>query len=188
MKIIFINACVRENSRTLALCRTYINMHFAESGCEIEELVLSQMKLLPLDSQALASRECDIEEQCFSSERYRPAKQFANADMILIGAPYWDCSFPAQLKLYFENICVNGITFGYGERGNPLVLCRAVRLVYITTAGGYIPKPSSAELHIKELCTMFGIPDVRFYCAEGLDIDENQPEDILNRTAREFCR
>ena len=37
------------------------------------------------------------------------AKQFAEADEVIIAAPFWDLSFPAALKQYFEQINVLGI-------------------------------------------------------------------------------
>ena len=56
------------------------------------------------------------------------ARQFAAADQIVIAAPYWDLSFPAALKQYFEQINVLGITFAYTPEGVPKGLCRARKL------------------------------------------------------------
>ena len=66
------------------------------------------------------------------------ARLFADADLVVVGAPYWDLSFPALLKIYIENIMVLGVTFIYGERGQVIPLGRAGRMFYISTAGGYI--------------------------------------------------
>ena len=52
------------------------------------------------------------------------ARQFAAADRIVIAAPLWDLSFPAQLKVYLENIYVTGIVTKYSEAGEPVGLCR----------------------------------------------------------------
>ena len=49
----------------------------------------------------------------------------AQADEILIGAPYWGCLFPAVLRIYLERIYVNGIVFRYGLDGRSLRMCRA---------------------------------------------------------------
>lgn len=61
-------------------------------------------------------------------------KDFAEADEIVIGAPYWDLSFPAALKIYIEHAAVMGVTFHYTEEGRCEGLCRAKHLTYITTA------------------------------------------------------
>ena len=69
------------------------------------------------------------------------AHQFADADDIIIAAPYWDLGFPAQLKTYIENIYVTGIVSAYNDHGQSCGLCRARSLTYITTAGGaYDPR------------------------------------------------
>ena len=112
-------------------------------------------------------------------EAYRYAREFAKADEVLIGAPYWDCSFPAILKIYLEQICVNGIAFRYGENGLPQKLCACKKLIYITTAGGFLPADSSLELYIKELCGLLCIPDILWIKAEGLDIQGNDPDKIM---------
>ena len=43
---------------------------------------------------------------------------FADADDIIIAAPYWDLGFPAQLKTYIENIYVTGIVSAYNDHGS----------------------------------------------------------------------
>lgn len=73
----------------------------------------------------------------FDDPMFRYAKQFANADEIVVAAPFWDLSFPAKLKIYLEQIAVAGITFRY-TNGRPTGLCKAKKLTYITTSGGPI--------------------------------------------------
>ena len=182
MKGLFVNACVREKSRTLELCREYVKKHW--DGEEISEFVLKENALEPFNAQMLQQRDADIFAGDLTSVRYDCARDFADADEILIGAPFCDCSFPAMLKVYLEHVCVNGITFGYGNDGTPLRLCKAKKLVYITTAGGYIGSPNSLELYLKELCAMFGIQELQIYKAEGLDIVANDTEAILEETLK----
>ena len=89
----------------------------------------------------------------------------------MIAAPYWDLSFPAALKQYFEQINVVGITFKYTEDGIPVGLCKARRLYYVTTAGGsYVPEEFGFG-YIKALSQGFyGIQEVRKIEAAGLDL------------------
>lgn len=86
-----------------------------------------------------------------------------------------------MLKIYLEQICVNGITFRYGADGRPIKICMGKKLVFITTAGGYLCENSSLELYWKELCGLFGIPEMLFFKAEGLDIQGNDSREILQR-------
>lgn len=184
MKALFINACVRRESRTALLCTEYMAKHW--QNAEVTELDLNEMKLAALDRAGLARRSHDEDAAKLDGPAFRLAHDFAEADEILIGAPYWDCSFPALLKIYLEHVCVTGVTFGYGEDGTPVGLCRAGKLTYITTAGGYLPEPSSVELHMQELCHMLGINTLEFHKAEGLDIQGNDVTEILDRALEEL--
>ena len=109
------------------------------------------------------------------------ARQFAEADEIVIAAPFWDLSFPAALKQYFEQINVPGVTFFYTPQGIPKGLCRAKRLTYITTAGGdFLPEEYGAG-YVKALAQNFyGIAEFRLIKAAGLDIDGADVDAIMN--------
>lgn len=74
---------------------------------------------------------------------------------------------------------MNGITFRYGEDGRPVRLCKGQKLIVVTTAGGYLPQTGSLEAYWKEICALLGISELRFYKAEGLDIQGNDPQAIL---------
>ena len=186
MKALFVDACVREQSRTRTLCEAYMRKRWTEPDAEIRRLELCHEELLPLNGERLRRRDSDIAAGNFASEDYRYAREFAEAEEILIGAPYWDCSFPALLKIWLERVCVNGIAFRYGEDGRPVKICACSKLIVITTAGGYLGEHSSLESYWQELCGLFGIPELRFYKAEGLDIQGSDPQAILQGTAALF--
>ena len=86
------------------------------------------------------------------------------------------------LKLYLENITVTGITFRYTSDGKPESLCRAKVLDYVTTSGGYIGQNDFGFSYISALAkSFFGIPKIRRYTAEGLDIYGADPDAILRK-------
>ena len=181
-KLLFVNACVREHSRTDALSRRYLEKIKSRSPeCQIEEIRLTELALKPLDAAALKQRDEDIAAGRQDMQKYHLAYQFAAADEIVIAAPYWDCLFPAILRLYLEQICVTGITLAYGENGAPVKKCRAGRLTYITTCGGFLPEKSAVESFIREMGRLFSMDDVQFYAAEGLDVFPDRVQDILNK-------
>ena len=162
-KILFINACVRPESRTMELSRQLLS----RLDGEITEVDLYKEDLFPLSNKGIEKRALND----ISGEEFEAARQFANADTIVIAAPFWDLSFPAVLKLYFENITVSGITFEYSEKGHPVSKCRAKKLYYITTSGGYIGNNNFGFDYVKALAeNFFGINDINFFAAEGLDI------------------
>lgn len=173
--IIYINACVRDDSRTDKISRKLLS----KLG-EYTELKLSEMNLKPLDNESLKYRSELIESCQFNHEMFKYARQFAEADTIVISAPFWDLSFPAILKTYLENIYVTGIVSKYDNNGKPAGLCKAEKLYYVTTAGGPYVSTFSYE-YIKALATTaFGIKNTELIYAEMLDIVGNNPEEIIN--------
>ena len=185
-KILFLNCCIRENSRTLRLSQSYLDKIKNESEYQIEEVFLSTLDISPLNRQSLDTRDKDIACGNTDSDKYRLAHEFAAADKIVIAAPYWDSSFPSVLKVYIENISVKGITFECGDDGKPVKKCHADSLVYITTSGGFINKNPGVKIFMEELCSWFVIDDFKFYCAQGLDIIPDKVDNILSGTLSEM--
>lgn len=107
------------------------------------------------------------------------ANQFAATDEILIAAPYWDLSFPSLLRVYLEKIVVVGITFGY-EGSNCVGYCKANRIRYFSSCGGYVNKHLGAE-YIRHLGSMLGINEVKEYILTGMDIDPSKRETLFNQ-------
>ena len=162
-KILFINACVRAGSRTEELSRHLLN----EIGGDVTEVDLYKENILPISEKDLAKRN----SHDYSGSEFDFAKQFKDADAIVIAAPFWDLSFPSVLKVYLENITVSGITFEYSREGRPIGNCNAKKLYYVTTSGGPIGKNNLGFDYVKALAeNFFGIEKTYFFSAEGLDI------------------
>ncbi len=165
--ILYINACCRENSRTDELAQHLIS----KLNGNMHQLKLYEENIKPLDARLLGERDGLLKDGRTDDERLSFARQFASADVIVIAAPYWDLMFPSVLKVYLENICVCGVTFHYSEKGVPVSLCKAHKLCYVTTAGGFIGENNFGFDYVKALAKgFFGITDVSFFSAEGLDI------------------
>lgn len=179
--LLLVNACVqRETSRTDRLCRTWLREN-RRAGCDVEEVVLEEEQLRGLDTQMLAERNRLLRECELTHVMFRYARQFCDADEIVIAAPYWDLSFPAALKCYLEAVSVVGLTFRYREDGAPEGLCRAKRLTYITTSGGFIGANNFGYDYVKALAALFGIAEIQMVSAEGLDIAGADAEHILQQ-------
>lgn len=178
--VLFVNACVREHSRTRALAQTVLEC----LGGTVTEVNLNRCNALPMGREALAQREKALEQGQLDSPAFQLARQFAQAEEIVIAAPFWDLMFPAMLKVYLESVCISGITFRYQE-GIPQGLCKARRLIYVTTAGGYIPTDYGFQ-YIDALCkTFFAIPETRAFRCQGLDIWGNDPQKLLADAQKE---
>ena len=177
---LYINACPREESRTERLARAYL-AHISD----VTELNVYDQPLVPLDRKRLAHRESLIAGGKWHDPMFDYAHQFADADDIIIAAPYWDLAFPAALKVYLEWSSMLGITFHYTLEGKQEGLCKAGNLVYITTSGGEIGEKNYGYDYLKGLSQMFGISRTHCLTAEGLDVWENDPQAILNRAKKQ---
>lgn len=215
-KILFINACIRDCSRTLRLARHLLDrldsaaggMSGSDSkgisnsaiggksgsdsegmsgstagqisGTAIEVVDLRKEKIQAISSfDPLERRDRMVKEGRTDAPELKYARQFADADTIVIAAPYWDLAFPAILKIYLEHITVTGVTFRYSPEGRPVGMCKARRLFYVMTSGG----PAVFNMGYDYICTLcrnfFGIDDIRLFKAENLDIVGNDPEVIM---------
>ena len=173
--VLFVNGCVRENSRTLELAKAVLE-HVSDA---VEELRLYPDGPEGLDGEKLRLREELLAAKDYDHPMLRFAKQFAAADTIVMAAPFWDLAFPAKIRAYLEEVSVSGITFRYGPDGRPQGLCKAKKLIYVTTSGGPIMKDFGFA-YVESLAHLFyGISDVRLVKAEGLDIWGNHPAEIL---------
>jgi len=181
--ILFVNACVRKESRTKRLAEALL----AKLDDEITEVKLEDIDFTITNEGFLTKRDALIAAGKFDDESFALARQFAEADTIVIAAPYWDLSFPATLKQYIENINVLGITFEYTPEGMPKGRCKAKKLYYVTTAGGtYVPDEFGYG-YIKTLAKDFyGIVDVELIKATGFDVYGESPEAILEKACKEL--
>ena len=166
--ILFVNACVRKESRTRILAEKLL----ARLGRPYEEVCLERTAFPVADGEFLRRRDQLLSEGDLQNPMFALARQFSEAETVVIAAPFWDLSFPAAVKQYFEQINVVGITFRYAEDGVPVGLCRAKRLFYVTTAGGHYVPEEFGFGYVKALAqNYYGIQDVRLIKAVGLDVD-----------------
>ena len=166
--ILYLNACVRKESRTARLAEKLL----LKLGKSYEEIRLEKIDFPTVNEEYLNKRDQLIITGNYQDPMFDLARRFSEAETIVIAAPFWDLSFPAILKQYLEHINVVGITFKYSEDGVPVGLCRANRLFYVTTAGGYYVPEEYGFGYIKALAqNYYGIQDVRLITAIGLDVD-----------------
>ena len=166
--ILYVNACVRKESRTRELAEKLLS----KLDKPFEEIRLEKMVFPTSNDDYLNLRDQLVSRGDFQNPLFDLARQFSEAETIVIAAPYWDLSFPAMLKQYLEQITVVGVTFKYSEEGIPVSLCKAKRLFYVTTAGGFFVPEDYGFGYVKALAqNYYGIPEVRKIEAVGLDID-----------------
>ena len=174
MKLLIVDCCIRgEASRTKQLLDRFLEaLEPLPPEVERTYLNLMEMDLQYLSGDFFQQRQTLLEAGNRSHPRFDLAHAFAQADRIVIAAPFWDLSVPALLKVYIENISVDGITFFCDEAGMH-GKCQAQRLLFLTTRGdrfGSGPMEQGSR-YLEALCRMFGIRGYQCIYAEGLDAD-----------------
>ena len=164
-KLVIIDSCMRAESRTrriLNAAREVLSTRY-----DIEIIDVNAAGLLPLTPEGLEERTSGIvPEQTLSL-----AKTIAAADRLVVAAPFWDMSFPATLKAFFENMSLYGVTFE--DNGHTCVgLCKCKKVMYITTRGMDIETGSPREQgssYLMALSTLWGLGEVTTVAAKNLD-------------------
>lgn len=191
--ILWINACMRgpEQSRTWRLCRTFLEEYrAAHPVARLVERDLTRGDQ-PVMTAQLAKQRDELARGEADDPLLIPARELAQADLIVVGAPYWDMAFPAALKVYLEWACTLGLTFRYSEKGELIGLCSASKLVYITTAGGDVEGRNFGYDYVKGVAEMLGIRDTVCVAAARLDVWGTDVEAALGKAEeklRELAR
>ena len=181
--ILFVDACVRKDSRTKRLAEALLEKLNEDEAC----VSLEEISFAVSDEAYLKKRDNLIAKGAYDDDMFALARQFSQADTIVIAAPYWDLSFPAMLKQYIEAINVLGITFEYTPEGFPKGLCKAKKLYYVMTAGGSFVPEDFGYGYVKTLCQSFyGIKDVELISATGLDVYGADVSLILNEAVNKI--
>lgn len=175
-KILFINACIRPESRTLRLA----NHLLSKLDGEVVEVNLERERIEPLTTESLKYRLDLLADGEFEDPMLHYARQFREADTIVIAAPYYDLSFPSSLKVYLESVACVGLTFYYDENEVAQTHCKAKKLYYVSTGGGVLKKQFGFE-YVKALAGEFyHIFDVQGFFAEKLDLLGSDPATIMD--------
>ena len=183
-KALYIDCCIRGGqSRTGTLAEAFLAAYGAREDVELTRLTLMDEPLIPFTNGFFWQREHLLERGELDHPRFRYAHQFQEADRIVIAAPFWDLSFPALLKVYIENLCVQGITFDCNEQNGCFGVCRAEKMLFLTTRGGALegsPMDNGTK-YLSDMAQFFGIPWFDHIAADALDMGLEPAETILAR-------
>ena len=169
-EVLFVDCCIRGNeSRTRRLADRFLAA--LDPAYHVTRLNLMEENLPYFKGDYFVERQRLLESGDRSHPRFRYAHQFAEADLIVIAAPFWDLSFPALLKVYVEQVSVDGITFGSTEKGLQ-GLCQASDMVFLTTRGGFYTDDDMemGSRYLDALHTFFGVGRYHCIAADGMDV------------------
>ena len=164
-KLIIIDSCMREESRTrviLGAAREVLSARY-----DIETIDVNATGLPPVTPEVLTERTLGR----VPAEALSIADRIAKADRLVIAAPFWDMSFPAVLKAFFENMSLYNVTFT--DDGTTCTgLCKCRKVLYITTRGMDIPTGDfrdQGSSYLKALSSLWGLGEVITVAAWNLD-------------------
>ena len=179
-KLIVIDSCMREESRTkviLDAAREVLSARY-----EVETIDVNALALPPLTPEGLKARDAGVVPQ----EALSVAGRIALADRLVIAAPFWDMSFPAVLKAFFENMSLYNVTFT-DDGSTCSGLCKCRKVLYITTRGMDIPTGDfrdQGSSYLKALSSLWGLGEVITVAAWNLDyLSAEDVSGIVNQTA-----
>ena len=133
------------------------------------------------DLSEAQQRENAVSEQLVS--------QFLAADVVVIGAPFYNFSIPSQLKAWIDRIAQPGRTFRYTANGpeglatgKTVIIASSRGGVYSTSEGGRAMEHQ--ESYLQTVLGFFGVTDVRFVRAEGVAMGEDAKAAALAAAAQ----
>ena len=166
-KLVVINSCVRQGeSRTLRIAEPVISA--LSNRFEVVRFDLPEMDgIVPLDPGLFEERgRGEIPAWAVDA-----AKEIADADRILIAAPFWDMGFPAVLRCVFEQTSLFDITFT--DNGRTCTgLCKAPNVLFITTRGMDIPTGDPREQatpYLRALGSLWNLGEITTIAAWNMD-------------------
>jgi len=105
--------------------------------------------------------------------------EFLAADVVVIGAGFYNFGLPTQLKAWIDRVTIAGKTFRYTAEG-PQGLAGGKRVIVALARGGFYGAGSPgetlehAETHLRAVFGLMGVSDVEFIIAEGIAVGPEQ--------------
>ena len=119
----------------------------------------------------------------------RLVAQFLAADVVVIGAPFYNFSIPSQLKAWIDRLAQPGRTFRYTANG-PEGLAKG-KTVFIASSRGGVYSTSDAgramehqESYLQTVLGFFGVTDIQFIRAEGVALGQESKDQAMAQAAQ----
>ncbi len=182
MKLLHVDSSITgENSASRKLTQQIVTAWTAKHpDTEVEYLDLVAQAPNHFTMAAMAPRTgqtegLSAEQTAENAVSEQLVSQFLAADVIVIGAPFYNFSIPSQLKAWIDRLAQPGRTFRYTASG-PEGLAKGKTVIVASSRGGVYSTTDAMqalehqESYLKVVLGFFGITDVRFVRAEGLGL------------------
>jgi FMN-dependent NADH-azoreductase len=101
--------------------------------------------------------------------------EFLAADVLVLGVPMYNFGIPSTLKAYIDHISRVGKTFHYTAEGSVGLAINKKAFILGARGGFYMGTPNDTQTpYLKSILNLFGVDDVTFVVAEGLNISPEQ--------------
>ena len=123
----------------------------------------------------------------------RALEDFLGADIVVIGAPMYNFSVSSQLKAWIDRLAVAGRTFRYTDKG-PQGLAGGKKVIVASSRGGFYGPDTPAasldhqETYLRGIFGFFGITDIGFVRAEGVNVSAEQRKAAIAAATAEAAR
>ena len=182
MKLLHVDSSITgENSASRKLTQQIVTAWTAKHpDTEVEYLDLVAQSPNHFTMAAMAPRTgqtegLSAEQTAENAVSEQLVSQYLAADVIVIGAPFYNFSIPSQLKAWIDRLAQPGRTFRYTASG-PEGLAKGKTVIVASSRGGVYSTTEAMqalehqESYLKVVLGFFGITDVRFVRAEGLGL------------------
>lgn len=182
MKLLHIDSSVLgQNSVSRQLTRDVVaEWEVRQPDIELTYRDLAARPPEPLSAETVAARQQPVEALTAAQRGERAldeelVSEFLAADVVVVGAPMYNFSIPAQLKAWIDRILIAGRTFRYGPNGPEGLVAGDKRVIVVSTRGGiYSAMPASGldhqEAYLRTAFGFIGVTDVTIVRAEGVNL------------------
>ncbi|HUH88020.1 MAG TPA: NAD(P)H-dependent oxidoreductase [Pusillimonas sp.] len=185
-KLLHIDSAITGDASISRKLTRQIVDHFVQTqpGIQVQYLDLAAQAPSHLSVESLGFRLGLADDQLSDAQRRENEittdllEQFLAADIVVVGAPMYNFTIPSQLKAWIDRLAQAGRTFKYTENG-PVGLAGGKQVVVASTRGGAYSTSEQGqalehqESFLKVIFGFFGITDVRFVRAEGVNLGED---------------
>jgi len=192
-KLLHIDSAITGNASISRELTQRIVDHYAsaEPGIEIQYLDLAAQTPSHLSADSLGFRLAPDAPELSDAQRRENEltetllQQFLDADIVVVGAPMYNFTIPSQLKAWIDRLAQAGRTFKYTENG-AVGLAGGKRVIVASSRGGAYSTSEQGralehqESYLQIIFGFFGITDVQFVRAEGVNLGEEAKQGAMN--------
>ncbi|SEW29729.1 FMN-dependent NADH-azoreductase [Chryseobacterium wanjuense] len=180
-----------ENSVSNQLSQAVINQLLEknpESKVVVRDLALEPIPHLEIhhfNASRLTDEERSEEQKEASKHSDQSLKEIQEADIIVIGVPFYNFTFPSTLKSWIDSISVAGKTFSYAD-GTPKGLLENKKIYLNVAAGGVYENGliENMEHYLRTLFGFIGITDVEVFISQGTMVPQLKEENFSKAVAK----